>query len=1312
MKKILLTLAAAFFALASVNAQLTQVVVESASDGSISDCPAAVQPAGTTTYRIYAELNDATDFLSAVYAIEGCYPLDITTTTDFYNTPEFFLGPNPFNGGGKFGHQVNTGFCFFEPGLGFDSWFAIGGPNSGSGAQDIWTNPADPLAGLGDPANSGSISAQDGSWFVLNGDPGGVPTGPNNRVLLGQFTTDGDFSYTININIFDDGDNVNGNLQYIASSDLACTTLSGTMIDGSALGLIFPAPAACDNTADLDYCYDSNELTTFVYTASQPGEQVSIAVDGGTFEGGFDVFTIYDGTDNTGAILFSGDGDVTGVTATSTTGALTVEIDSDSSNSCASGDQTALDATITCGDLNGCTDGAAANFNADAVIDDGSCVFPPANDDCSGAIAIAINDPATFVDVTGASAQGPDASCHFLGDPTDNDLWYSFVAAGGTTVITSTAGTVTDAQFAIYDACGGNEVACNDDTNGLMPEITADCTVLIPGTTYYLQVDTYEGEQGDLTIQITNSGLDGCTDATAVNFDACAQNDDGSCTFDVPGCTDMAAVNFDAAATVDDGSCIVPGCADPATNATYCYQNDEVVALTWTEINPGDGVVIVINAGTTEGTFDTFTAYDGTDNLAPILVSGDGDFAGTILQSTGASITLEWDSDGSVSCASLQQIEFDYDVYCATIFGCTDATATNFDANALTDDGSCDFAVPGCTDMAALNFDAAATADDGSCIIPGCATPADQISICYDNSVTTSVTLTEANAGEGVTIEIISGSTENIFDDLNIYDGADNLATLLSSTQGDASGIILQSSGASLTIEIVADGSNSCASGGQAPLVIDVYCAQPVATGCTDTLACNFLPSATLDDGSCEFTSCAGCTDPTANNYDPTALIDDGSCVFTTINDVPTQAFSVDLNIAVGPGAGCTGLSGEDITAATINSPQANYSNGQPDLWYSFVTTTSGVVIDVITANFDAVIEVFDNDLNQLTGADGNTFADDLFVDGDERFMLGDLTAGNNYFVRVEPWNAPADGTFDICIGALRDTRCDYGPGPYSLCGLFKADFVYADNYIFNFTSQTDAMTYSSDPQSSTFLTLSNVDGLGYGDTYDVAIQATYDLPESDGDIVTVIVENDEPCTVEVSDVPATAMAPEDNSTNAGPQFLGNYIEVDNFVCGAESYTWRFTRTDVPEIPVTYNSGSATTLLRISDVLTEAALGGTFDVEVKPEFSNGMMTSFGAIEELAIIGIAGTPGDIIGAANDIESAEERVDETVVAEAAIYPNPNTGDFINLNVTNIPADVEVVNVIVRDLQGRAVQSEQFTVAGNSLIQVMDIDLASGM
>ena len=49
--------------------------------------------------------------------------------------------------------------------------------------------------------------------------------------------------------------------------------------------------------------------------------------------------------------------------------------------------------------------------------------------------------------------------------------------------------------------------------------------------------------------------------------------------------------------------------------------------------------------------------------------------------------------------------------------------------------------------------------------------------------------------------------------------------------------------------------------------------------GCTTSIACNYNPDATIDDGSCEFI-CYGCTDSFACNYDPSANVDDSSCEY------------------------------------------------------------------------------------------------------------------------------------------------------------------------------------------------------------------------------------------------------------------------------------------------------------------------------------------------------------------------------------------------------------------------------------------------
>ena len=83
--------------------------------------------AGMTTYRLYVELGESTDFLSAIFG-EGANAVRIQTTTGFYQDP----------GGSAQADAINASFYQFVPNLAYDSWVTIGhAPEDGTAAASI-----------------------------------------------------------------------------------------------------------------------------------------------------------------------------------------------------------------------------------------------------------------------------------------------------------------------------------------------------------------------------------------------------------------------------------------------------------------------------------------------------------------------------------------------------------------------------------------------------------------------------------------------------------------------------------------------------------------------------------------------------------------------------------------------------------------------------------------------------------------------------------------------------------------------------------------------------------------------------------------------------------------------------------------------------------------------------------------------------------------------------------------------------------------------------------------------------------------------
>lgn len=360
----------------------------------------------------------------------------------------------------------------------------------------------------------------------------------------------------------------------------------------------------------------------------------------------------------------------------------------------------------------------------------------------------------------------------------------------------------------------------------------------------------------------------GCTDSTAVNYFSLANQDDGTCTpavygctiknatnydssatinvddqcvYPTPGCTDSRATdNYFAAATIDDGSCTLSGCTNPLAR-NY-----------WSEANADDGTCDTRPPGCTDPAASNYAAGVYPDQSTCLY-----------LGCTTASGTLNFDSIATSDDGSCR--------YDPAVYGCMDSTADNYmpaatsntgcayggcmtvgaptyNPSATYDDGSCGVVSYGCTDSNALNYAAVAQADDGTCayaavVVYGCVESA---ATNYNPSATPSAYASPCTYG---------GCTDSELPEYNP-----------SATFNDGSCPVRKPGCA----DSRADNYNA---------VFNIHRPSSCTfSGCTNSIATNYDPTATLDDASCIIPP-AGCTSPAADNFNPTAQRDDGSCV-------------------------------------------------------------------------------------------------------------------------------------------------------------------------------------------------------------------------------------------------------------------------------------------------------------------------------------------------------------------------------------------------------------------------------------------------
>ena len=335
----------------------------------------------------------------------------------------------------------------------------------------------------------------------------------------------------------------------------------------------------------------------------------------------------------------------------------------------------------------GCTDNSACNYDAAAVVDDGSCILP---DGCTNPIMFNY-DPSALCD---------DGSCIAIVNGCTDSSALNYNQNANTD-----NGSCSYCVYGCMDATASNydSTATCDDGSCTYCAFSGCTDPDAFNYDFSIPAGCDDGSCIPFTL--------GCMDTTADNYDPNANmNDPNSCTWSTLGCMDSNADNYVATATTSSNYCTFTGCHDPLA---YNYYGDMVTQ------NFGNGAY----TGTPIEEVPNTCAYEGcVDNLAtnynvPLYMH----------PTTGVFYYPTID-DGSCTYAG--------------VGGCTDNTMFNYDASAAFDDGSCIPFIYGCTDNNWDNYDSNANTDDGTCAMcstySGCDDDAydsyDSAVFCPDNA--------------------------------------------------------------------------------------------------------------------------------------------------------------------------------------------------------------------------------------------------------------------------------------------------------------------------------------------------------------------------------------------------------------------------------------------------------------------------------------------------------------------------------------------------------------------------------------------------
>lgn len=532
----------------------------------------------------------------------------------------------------------------------------------------------------------------------------------------------------------------------------------------------------------------------------------------------------------------------------------------------------------SCGDIQGCTDPASPNYNPAATVDDGSCLpscecdEEPFDPVCgyswtTGALM-------TFDNLCELECAG--AYFYWGGDCTDQPIYgctdpealnynpeatvnsgclYPVQCAGNTPIAiyssVSTSGGDGWGNYPLYswylsdltNSAWSNYIQYQDDNGNWMTEGCIDdgCYNFAVYNNGFLPLD------GSMIVVLGDDTLsfDVPQDAFQLTYGLGVNVDD--CEPYVAGCTDENALNYNPAATDDNGSCIYPFACEsgqiPGQLYVCTFSQGNAVGLSITD---EAGNVLFDQQGFNnmaivfeDVCIDPTACYTATmTNLI-----GDDSWYGGYFYLNAGNVQLVYESLNDN--ASTESIQFSVNGICGDVYGCTDPAATNYNENATIDDGSCYFPVD-CDGL--INVSAQLNGGFWINEIAWTLFGANNTIVWEGNG------LLANSAGQSMEFCVAPGCYTLSMTD-TFGDGWDSSVLTLAWGDGAMDFNLAMGYWGEVSFGIGADCNDQ---------------PDPIA-GCTDGGATNYNPSATEDDGSCEFAFC-----PTNEVTFVTVTLEDG----------------------------------------------------------------------------------------------------------------------------------------------------------------------------------------------------------------------------------------------------------------------------------------------------------------------------------------------------------------------------------------------------------------------------------------------------